>query len=80
MGSGGPAPPKQQNDGLPFDPAMLMKFKDAFQIMNKDDPRIDLLLALKPNLSDPRQKKVDEAIRILRLLSLLPLLRDSGIF
>jgi hypothetical protein len=82
MGGGGPAPPtKQENGGgLPFDPAMIMKLKSAFDLMNKDDPRVDLLLALKPNLSDLRQKKIDEAIQILRLLSLMPLLREQGIF
>jgi hypothetical protein len=81
MGGGGSSSAsKQQGGGLNFDPSMIMKLKDAFLLMNKDDPRVDLLLALKPNLSETRQVKIDEAIRILRLLSLMPLLRDNGIF
>lgn len=67
-------------DNFPIDPAMLLKIKSALDIMKKDDPRVDFLLALKPNLSDPRQKKVDEAIHILKLLSLAPMLREQGIF
>jgi hypothetical protein len=71
---------KNSADELPFDPEMLLKIKSALDIMKKDDPRIDFLLALKPNLSDPRSKKVDEAIHILRLLSMAPMLREQGLF
>lgn len=38
-----------------------------------------LLLALKPHLSSLRQKRVDTAVKILKLLELAPLLKDSGI-
>ena len=72
---------KENNDdggGFNIDPAMLFKVKGALDVMKKDDPRISLLLALKPNLSEVRRNKVDEAIHILRLLSLMPLLRDQG--
>ena len=67
-------------DSLPIDPAMLLKIKSALDIMKKDDPRVDFLMALKPNLSGARQKKVDEAIHILKLLSLAPMLSEQGIF
>ena len=51
----------------------------AFGKLSSDDERTALLKALRPLLSEQRQKKTDEAIKILRLMSLLPLLRDSGI-
>ena len=44
-----------------------------------DDPRTALLTALKPHLSEAKQDKVDTAIKILRLLDLLPLIKESGI-
>ena len=44
-----------------------------------DDPRTALLAALKPHLSDRKREKVDTAIKILRLLELLPLLKESGV-
>lgn len=77
-----PPPPPQQNpmEGLNFDPAMLMTMQKAFSTMQKGDPRIDLLLALKENLSDPRRQKVDEAIQMMRLMNLMPLLREQGLF
>ncbi|MGN1340182.1 MAG: hypothetical protein ACI4WS_07805 [Oscillospiraceae bacterium] len=43
-----------------------------------DDER--LLLALKPLLREENQAKVDTAIKLLKLVSLLPLLRESGLF
>ena len=46
----------------------------------KDDSRIQLLLALRPNLSAEKQGKVDAAIKILKLTELAPLLKDAGIF
>ncbi|HEX3026106.1 MAG TPA: hypothetical protein VHR42_02610 [Clostridia bacterium] len=63
---------------LPFDPMLLMKMKSAMELMNKGDPRVDLLQALKPNLSQDRRKKIDEAIHLMRLINLMPLLKDQG--
>ena len=44
-----------------------------------NDPRSQLLTALKPHLSSPRQEKVDTAIKILKMLEIMPLIKDSGI-
>ncbi len=44
-----------------------------------EDPRTTLLTALKPHLSERKREKVDTAIKILRLLELLPLLKESGV-
>lgn len=43
-----------------------------------DDER--LLLALKPLLREENRSKVDTAVKLLKLMSLLPLLRESGLF
>ena len=44
----------------------------------KDDDSTRLLKALKPLLSKPRLDKVDSAIKIIGLLRLMPILRESG--
>lgn len=44
-----------------------------------NDPRSQLLNALKPHLSEPRREKVDTAIKILKVIDILPFLRESGI-
>lgn len=43
------------------------------------DSRIDLLYALKPHLSNERAKRVDKAISILKIASILPVLREEGL-
>lgn len=40
------------------------------------DPACELLTALKPMLSPERQRKADEAIKLLQIFSLLPILKD----
>ena len=47
--------------------------------VSRDDDRTALIKALKPLLSEPRQQKADEVIKILRIVQLIPLLKDSGL-
>lgn len=54
--------------------SVISRFKNS-----GNDPRTQLLTALKPHLSEPRREKVDTAIKILRVLELLPLMKESGI-
>ena len=67
-------------DGL--DSAQLGKIMSIMSRLksNHDDNRAKLLLALKPHLSEPRREKVDTAIKLLKLIDLLPLLKGSGMF
>lgn len=44
----------------------------------KKDPRSDLLMALRPLLSQSRQEKVDQATKIIQLLEILPLLKEMN--
>lgn len=46
---------------------------------NNNDPRCRLILSLKPLLSPERQKRADEAMKILKIIDLVPVLRDSGL-
>lgn len=48
--------------------------------VNQEDDSTRLLQALRPLLSEARRKKVDEAMKILQMMRLLPLLKESGIF
>ena len=59
--------------------AALMKAAPLLSAANREDDAARLLAALRPLLNEARQKKLDEAGRILKLLRLLPLLRESGI-
>lgn len=43
--------------------------------MNKDNDKTAFIKALRPLLSEERQKKADEAMRFMKLMDTLPLLR-----
>lgn len=63
---------------MPFDMESMTK---VFSLMNKlknqpEDPRVKLLWALKPMLTEKRRHKVDEAVQMLKLMTILPLLRE----
>lgn len=57
--------------------AGIMKILNALKSTN--DKSVDLLLALKPHLSHEKQAKLDTAIKLLKIYSILPLLKDTNI-
>ncbi|MGI5856640.1 MAG: hypothetical protein ACOX64_09300 [Candidatus Merdivicinus sp.] len=80
LGSGQPSqPPPSQDGGFSLNPADLIKIQQLMQQMNTETPNTALLKSLRPLLKEERRHKVDEAIRIMHLLSLLPVLQQSGI-
>ncbi len=77
-GGGGPAAPSS-NSGLPnLDISKLLRVQQLLSQKN-DNSSTALLRALKPHLAEENRKKVDEAVRILMLLDLLPLIKESGL-
>lgn len=72
-----------ENDGGLFsglDPEMLLKMLTLFETLNQPNDNERFLLALKPVLREENRPKIDSAIRLLKLFSLLPVLKDSGLF
>ena len=59
---------------------MILKIGEIMSKMNEQDKNTELLLALKPHLRDENRAKMDTAVKIFRLISLLPYLKDSGLF
>lgn len=74
-----PPPREEPAAGLPFDPALLTTLSRAMAALREPDRNIQLLQALRPFLEPERQKKVDEAVKILHLMRLAPLLQESGV-
>lgn len=74
-----PPPPEPDQGGLPFDPALLITLSRAMKALREPDRNIQLLQALRPFLEPERQRKVDEAVKILHLMRLAPLLQQSGL-
>lgn len=68
----------EENDAPPFTPADILKFQKLIKSFQNDNPNTVFLKSLKPLLKEERQQKVEEAVRIMKLLSVLPELRESG--
>lgn len=80
LGGGQPQQQAPAPSGFPpIDMGVLLKLQQAFTMMNSNNPNVDLLRALKPHLKGERSKKVDDAIRIMQLIQLLPLIKESGL-
>ncbi len=74
-----PKPPAQEEPMI--DPAMIANIAKIFSRMNSiDDKRTQFIAALKPLLNESRQKKADQAIKMLKLFELRPMLREQGLF
>lgn len=56
----------------------IMRIINLFQ-NRKEDNRVSLLLALKPHLSNERAARVDKAVSLLKVASILPVLREEGL-
>ncbi|HZK21446.1 MAG TPA: hypothetical protein VFC76_04120 [Oscillospiraceae bacterium] len=91
LGGGGKEPKEENSEDLA--PAAetalnkmalpdMSKFASLAPILSelsKEDERTKFLMALKPFLSDERKSKADEAAKIVKIINLLPHLRESGI-
>lgn len=83
LGGSNQPEPQPQSGGL-GDMLGGDELKTIMAIMGKlksgnDDTRTQLLAALKPHISEPKREKVDTAIKILKLLDMLPLIKETGL-
>lgn len=72
----------EQSEGLfsGLDPEMLIRMLGLFETLNQPNDNERFLLALKPLLREENRAKIDSAIRLLKLFTLLPVIKEAGIF
>lgn len=71
---------KESSSGrIPFDFSKLTKIQGIMGAMNGSDKNTELLLALKPHLKEEKQERVDKAVKMLKLLAVWNVLKDSGL-
>lgn len=63
-----------------IDIGMILKMKQIMDSMksNKDDPRANLLLSLKPYLKNSRQEKVDQYIKLFNMSKVFEVINPLG--
>ena len=81
---GNEPPPAPEPDEPTFggiDPEVMSKIMKILPLLQQggDSERARLIRALKPLLSQSRRQKADEALRLLRLIEVIPLLGQAGI-
>ena len=72
-------PPAVPDAAGGFDPGMLLKLGELMRTQNQPDKNAALLLALKPHLGEEKQKKVDKAIKLMKLIAVWSIAKDSGL-
>ena len=78
LGDNGGQKSDGESTGLPFDMGKLsLLFKSLKEA--GDDHAVQLINALIPYLESERKQRAQKVIKILRLISAVPLLKESGI-
>lgn len=71
------APPAPAAETAP-DLSGLLRFAPLVSQLGKEDDNTALLKALRPYLHGDREKRLDESVKLMQLLKLLPILREGG--
>ncbi len=75
----GGTPPQSDGSSGGIDPAMMLKLGSVISAATKNDDSVNLLLALKPMVSEEKRAKIDRVISVFRLLAAYPALKESGL-
>ena len=78
---GSDASDNNKDDGIfgNIDADTLLKLMDIFSKLSEEDKDTKLLMALKPYLRTENQAKLQRAAMLMKIMSIIPLLRDSGL-
>lgn len=69
-----------ESDGGSFpDIGSIMKITELMGKFSQSDKNTELLLALKPHLKEERQQKVDKAIKLLKLMAVWNIAKETGL-
>lgn len=72
-------PSPQPSEPMLPDMSKLMQMTSLISKSGSQDSSIALLNALRPLLKDETQLKLDRVIKIFRIMSAYPMIRDSGL-
>ncbi len=63
-----------------IDPEMLIRLISVFSQLGERDKNTELMLALKPHLREENRPKVDSAVQIMKLITIMGALNDNNFF
>lgn len=76
--SGNNSSDKKNNDEFKFDESTIYKIQRIISSINKEDPKKNLLLSLKPFLRKSRQDKIGEYITLLTVANAIGIFDRKG--
>lgn len=68
---------EEQSCDMP-DFSSIMKLTGLMSAYSQNDKNSELLLALKPHLCEEKQKRVEKAVKILKLIAVWNVAKESG--
>ena len=71
---------EKETTDTPFDIGTMMKLGSLLSDFSQEDERMKLLYDLKPFLSGTRRDKIDNAVKILRLLKFAEKAKNENLF
>lgn len=67
-----------EGGGPDIDPETLLKLLEIISKLGENDKNTELLNALRPHLRAENRAKLDRAAMLMKVIGLLPLLKESG--
>ena len=58
--------------------SQIKKIMDSLNTSNKDDPRANLLLSLKPYLNETKKDKIDNYVKFLQFAKIIEVMNPLG--
>ena len=58
---------------------IISNLQKIFQTMTETEQNIEIIKAIKPLLNEETQKKSDDAIKLIKIFSIIPILKEKGI-
>ena len=68
---------QQESSGL--DISSIMKLTGLLGSFSQSDKNTELLMALRPHLKPEKQKRVDKAVKLLKLIAVWNIAKESGL-
>ncbi len=69
----------KEDEALSINIEILANLQKIFDNMSENEKNAELILSLKPLLSEELKQKADEAIKMLKIFSIIPTLKENGI-
>ena len=69
----------EQQNGGGFDIGSIMKLTGLLGSAAQSDKNTELLMALRPHLKAEKQKRVDKVVKLLKLIAVWNLAKESGL-